>query len=144
MQKFMRTKFIIILIFAINLAIIGCKNKKSSSATNKDGYKCVVRVELNWDNNLSRYERDKIMQKYTQDSLYKSNGKDLVSHVMNNNDELVHFDFSNDERCKNKYQATAFLLDTYLKPIKKSPSYKIIKKELKKYEFKGLEAGIVY
>ena len=141
MEMYMRTKILLVM---TALILNGCVENKNNSKKNQNGYQCVVRVELTWEDNLTRYQRDNIMRKFRDDALYKSNGKDLIAFSLNNNDELIHIDYTNDIKCNHKYQETQRILDTYLKPLKNSPKYKVIKKDLKKDEFKNLDVKLAY
>jgi hypothetical protein len=136
-----RIKSLLIIIFFI---LNGCVENKSKGVNNQNGYTCIVRVELTWKDNLSRYQRDNLIRQFGDDALFKSNGKDLIGFALNNNDELMHIDYTNDIKCTQKYKETQRILDTYLKPLKNSPKYKIIKKILKKNEFDNLEVKISY
>ncbi|MBA1421484.1 MAG: hypothetical protein FAF03_11820 [Epsilonproteobacteria bacterium] len=138
----MRIKFNVLMIIIFLLS--GCEENKNDILAKKDGYDCVVRVELVWKNNFSRYERDNLIRQFADDALFKSNGKDLIAFSLNNNDELIHVDYTNDIKCIHKYKETQRILDTYLKPLSNSLTYKVIKKDLKKSEFDNLEVKLSY
>lgn len=138
----MRIKFNVLMIVIFMLS--GCEHNKSNILDKKDGYDCVVRVELVWKDNISRYERDNLMRQFGDNALFKSNGKDLIAISLNNNDELIHVDYTNDIKCIHKYKETQRIFDTYLKPLSSSPTYKVIKKDLKESEFDNLEVKLSY
>jgi len=141
MEMYMRTKILsIIIVFILN----GCVENKSNGVNNQNGYTCIVRVELAWKDNPSRYQRDNLIRQFRDDALFKSNGKDLIGFALNNNDELMHIDYTNDIKCTQKYKETQRILDTYLKPLTNSPKYLIVKKTLQKDEFKNLDVKISY
>ena len=138
----MRIKYslLVLIIFVVN----GCTQDKSNNFDNKDGYNCIVRVELDWKDTFSRYERDNLIRKFADDGLFKSNGKDLIGFILNNDDKLMHIDYTNDTKCIQKYKETQRILDTYLKPLANSPTYTIVKKSLKRDEFNDLNVKILY
>jgi hypothetical protein len=107
---------------------------------NNGKFECVVRVHLAWDNVKSRIAREEVIKQFSNNSISQSKGNDSVGFLLNNNVELMHLNFNNDERCTDKYKATEVLLNKYLEPINKSPKYFIHKKELLNDEFKGLVA----
>ena len=133
---FIHIKYIILALF-IGTFLISCTKAEEQA---KSKYSCVTRIVLNWED-ADLNSRQNIMLKYSNDSIIKSNGKDLHSTIFNKQFTLMHIAFDDKTKCSNKYKETEYLLKKYLKPISNSPAYLVYKKELKDNEFKGLETS---
>ena len=104
-------------------------------------YECIVRVTLAWNDDIDDNGRADILLKFSEESLYKSKGKDFFGLILNNHYTLMHIDYSFfPDKCAKKYQETQRIFDTYLKPMQDSPKYSVYTKELKDNEFDDLWA----